>query len=108
MKMDNPAVRKAYEDKVYTDTTGAEWKRGMDGWFLENIDGRGGIMLARHHDFVALVEKEHPMPEKKEFCNSLSKGGTHSCELEKGHRGNRCQAESLDRGGYVFWKTPEK
>jgi hypothetical protein len=56
---DNPAVKKAYEDRIYTDARGLEWRRGMDGWFL---DGAEGIYLARHHDFVEMVEKEHPKP----------------------------------------------
>jgi hypothetical protein len=36
------------------------------------------------------------------YCNSISKTGTHSCELEKDHDGP-CRAESF-RGGYVFWR----
>ena len=56
----NPAVRKAYEDRTYTDARGNQWRRGMDGWFLDNVDGKGGVMLCRHGDFVELVEKEHP------------------------------------------------
>lgn len=59
---DNPAVRKAYEDRTYTDKNGDQWRRGMDGWFLDNVDGKGGVMLARHDDFVELVEKENPAP----------------------------------------------
>lgn len=57
---DNPAVRKAYEERTYTDKNGDQWRRGLDGWFLDYPDG--SVMLCRHHDFVALVEKEHPAP----------------------------------------------
>lgn len=57
---DNPAVRKAYEDRTYTDLQGNEWRRGMDGWFLDNVDGKGGVMLCRHDDFVDLVLEENP------------------------------------------------
>ena len=57
---DNPAVRKAYEDRTYTDAKGNAWRRGLDGWFLDNVDGKGGVMLARHDDFVELVLKENP------------------------------------------------
>jgi hypothetical protein len=56
---DNPAVRKAYEDRTYTDKNGDQWRRGLDGWFLDNVDGKGGTMLCRHHDFVKLIESEH-------------------------------------------------
>lgn len=42
-----------------------------------------------------------------EFCNSISPRKTYSCELPKDHKGKRCQAENLDRGGYVFWEKPE-
>lgn len=55
----NPAVRAAYEARTYTDAHGNEWRRGMDGWFLDNVDGKGGMMLCRHHDFVAMVEREN-------------------------------------------------
>lgn len=58
---DNPAVRKAYEDRTYTDANGAEWRRGLDGWFLDDCDGKGGVMLVRHDDFVRYVEKENPL-----------------------------------------------
>lgn len=57
---DNPAVRKAYEDRVYTDKQGQEWHRGLDGWFHEVSEKSS--LLVRHHDFVELVEKEHPQP----------------------------------------------
>ena len=57
---DHPAVAKAYEDRTYTDAKGNKWRRGMDGWFLDDVDGKGGVMLARHDDFVELVLKEHP------------------------------------------------
>lgn len=56
----NPTVRKAYDEGTYTDKNGYEWRRGMDGWFLDNIDGKGGRMLAYHHMMVELIEKEHP------------------------------------------------
>lgn len=56
---DNPAVRKAYEDRVYTDARGLVWKRGMDGWFMDGVED---IYLARHDDFVAMIEEEHPKP----------------------------------------------
>jgi hypothetical protein len=56
---DNPAVRKAYEERTYTDRDGAVWRRGLDGWFLDNFEG---IYLVRHPDFVKKVEKEHPKP----------------------------------------------
>lgn len=56
----HPRVESAYYDGKYTDKEGNEWRRGMDGWFLDNIDGKGGVMLSRHDDFVALVERENP------------------------------------------------
>ena len=56
----NPAVTKAYDDGTYTDKDGSKWRRGMDGWFLDNVDGRGGMMLCYHHDMVALIERENP------------------------------------------------
>ncbi|HEX9229837.1 MAG TPA: hypothetical protein VF885_24835 [Arthrobacter sp.] len=55
---DNPAVRKAYEERTYTDAEGNAWRRGMDGWFLDYADG--SVMLCRHDDFVDLVLKENP------------------------------------------------
>jgi len=54
------AVREAYARGKYVDAERNEWRRGMDGWFLDNIDGQGGRMLCRHHDFVALINREHP------------------------------------------------
>ena len=54
----NPAVKKAYEDRTYTDAKGRQWRRGMDGWFDDAFEG--GIYLMRHSDFVDMVEKEHP------------------------------------------------
>lgn len=57
---DNPAVRKAYDDGTYTDAKGVTYRRGMDGWFVDNIDGKGGMMLVWHHHFVELIEKENP------------------------------------------------
>jgi hypothetical protein len=56
----NTRVMSAYYDGKYTDAKGNEWRRGMDGWFLDDVDGKGGVMLARHHDFVELVETENP------------------------------------------------
>jgi hypothetical protein len=44
---------------------------------------------------------------KSRFCNSISPRKTYSCERDKDHDG-RCQAENLDRGGYVFWEKPEE
>lgn len=40
-----------------------------------------------------------------DYCNSVNKAGTHSCELDKDHDG-KCRQESFD-GGYVFWPKPE-
>lgn len=57
---DNPAVRKAYEERTYTDAEGRVWRRGMDGWFDDGFER--GLYLVRHHDFVALVEWENPAP----------------------------------------------
>lgn len=57
---DNPAVKKAYEDRSYTDKNGDTWRRGMDGWFLDDAMGPGTVLLVRHHDFVEIIEKEHP------------------------------------------------
>ena len=54
------AVTKAYEAGKYTDAQGNEWRRGMDGWFLDNVVGKGGVMLVRHHDMVDMIEKETP------------------------------------------------
>lgn len=56
----NEAVEAAYETRTYVDAKGNEWRRGMDGWFLDNVDGKGGVMLVRHHDMVELIEEEHP------------------------------------------------
>lgn len=54
----NPAVRKAYESYEYTDARGTKWRRGMDGWFDRSNPDL--ICLARHHDFIAMVETENP------------------------------------------------
>lgn len=62
----NKAVRAAYEAGTYTDSQGFEWRRGMDGWFLDDVDGKGGRMLCWHHDFVEMIEKEHPEPEAED------------------------------------------
>lgn len=56
----NPAVTKAYDDRTYTDAEGRQWRRGMDGWFLDNVDGKGGTMLIWHHLMVEKIEKENP------------------------------------------------
>lgn len=32
----------------------------MDGWFLDNVDGKGGTMLCRHHDMIEMMEWENP------------------------------------------------
>lgn len=56
---ENPAVRKAYEDRTYTDKEGTTWRRGMDGWFDDSK--RPDIWLIRHHSFVEMVEREHPL-----------------------------------------------
>jgi hypothetical protein len=56
----NPGVRKAYEAGTNTDAKGREWRRGLDGWFLDNIDGKGGMMLTYHHLMAELIEKENP------------------------------------------------
>lgn len=56
----NKAVREAYASSEYTDAKGFSWYRGMDGWFLRNEDPASPIMLARHDDMVAMIEKEHP------------------------------------------------
>lgn len=61
MMSTNPTVRKAYEEGTYTDADGRKWRRGMDGWFLDNVDGKGGMMLVRHHHMVELIEREHPL-----------------------------------------------
>lgn len=53
----NGAVTKAYDVGTYTDSKGNEWRRGMDGWFLE---GTGDIFLIRHGDMVAMIEEENP------------------------------------------------
>lgn len=57
---ENIAVRTAYETGSYTDSDGAKWRRGMDGWFFDNVDGKGGVMLIRHHHMVEKIEREHP------------------------------------------------
>jgi hypothetical protein len=54
----NPTVLKAYDDGTYTDLEGNEWRRGMDGWFLDF--GKQGRALLYHHMFVEKVEEEHP------------------------------------------------
>lgn len=56
----NPAVKKAYEDGTYTTADGYTWRRGMDGWFMDNVDGKGGMMLTYHHLMIELIEKENP------------------------------------------------
>lgn len=53
----NPAVKAAYDAGEYTDKKGQHWRRGMDGWFLDIGEA---TLLARHDDFVALIEKENP------------------------------------------------
>ena len=58
--MRNAAVRRAYEAGTYTDKNGDEWRRGMDGWFLDGAAGPGTVMVVRHDDFVAVIEKENP------------------------------------------------
>lgn len=60
MLNDNKAVKAAYEKGKYTDADGNEWRRGMDGWFLDNIDGKGGMMLTRHHHMIEKIERENP------------------------------------------------
>jgi hypothetical protein len=55
-----PAVRLAYASRAYTDRNGDVWRLGMDGWFLDDAAGPGTVMLVRHHEFVAIIEKEHP------------------------------------------------
>jgi hypothetical protein len=60
MNLRNKAVEAAYESGKYNDEDGREWRRGLDGWFLDNVDGRGGVMLVRHDDMVELMEREHP------------------------------------------------
>jgi hypothetical protein len=60
MNLRNKAVEAAYESRKYVDAAGVEWRRGMDGWFLDDVDGKGGVMLIRHHDMVARIEREHP------------------------------------------------
>lgn len=55
---ENRAVNLAYSKGNYTDADGRQWRRGMDGWFLENTVNQ--IVLIRHHDFVSKVEGEHP------------------------------------------------
>lgn len=57
---DNKAVRAAYEAGSYVDEKGNAWRRGMDGWFLDDVDGKGGTMLVRHHDMIEWIEKENP------------------------------------------------
>lgn len=54
----NKAVRAAYETGTYTDPLGNEWRRGMDGWFLDF--GKQGRALLYHHMFVEKIEEEHP------------------------------------------------
>lgn len=56
--LDNPAVRKAYEDRTYTDATGVVWHRGLDGWFDQSGEELGIIHLIRHDDFVEMVIQE--------------------------------------------------
>jgi hypothetical protein len=57
----NPAVVKAYDEGYYTDGEGNEWRRGMDGWFLDF--GANGRCLSYHHHFVEKIEKENPVAE---------------------------------------------
>lgn len=56
----NKAVDAAYKARKYTDATGTEWRRGMDGWFLDDVDDKGGFVLIRHPDMVAKIENENP------------------------------------------------
>lgn len=60
MNLRNKAVEAAYESGSYVDSDGNKWRRGMDGWFLDNVDGKGGSLLARHDDMVEMMEREHP------------------------------------------------
>lgn len=60
MNLRNKAVGAAYESGAYVDAEGRKWRKGMDGWFLDNVDGKGGKMLVYHHHMVEKIEKEHP------------------------------------------------
>lgn len=60
MNLRNKAVEAAYASGKYTDDKGRSWRRGMDGWFLDDVDGKGGLLLCRHHDMVEMMEREHP------------------------------------------------
>lgn len=56
----NETVRKVYEAGEYTDAKGFVWVRGMDGWFLQGQPDDAPIFLSRHHDMVAMIERENP------------------------------------------------
>ena len=56
----NKAVDAAYEARTDVDAEGTKWRRGMDGWFLDNVDGKGGFMLIRHDRMVEIIEEENP------------------------------------------------
>lgn len=54
---DHPAVRAAYAARVYVDRDGTTWRRGLDGWFGDDMPGV--THLLRHHDMQALIVQEH-------------------------------------------------
>lgn len=60
MNLRNKAVEAAYKKGTYVDAKGNAWRRGMDGWFLDDVDGKGGVMICRHDDMVEMMEREHP------------------------------------------------
>jgi hypothetical protein len=51
-------VQAAYSAGFYIDNEGKRWRKGMDGWFLDNVDGKGGVLLVRHHDMESLIIAE--------------------------------------------------
>jgi len=59
-KSRNTRVMSAFYDGKYTDAKGNEWRRGLDGWFLDDVDGKGGVMLVRSDDIVEMIESENP------------------------------------------------
>ena len=60
MNLRNKAVEAAYMAGKYTDHDGNQWRRGLEGWFLDDVDGKGGVMLCYHHDMAEKIERENP------------------------------------------------
>lgn len=62
----NPAVKRAFEERRYTDARGTVWGRGMDGWHDVSAveDGEDtfvdGIFQLPHYTLIKMIEEENP------------------------------------------------